>query len=65
MGIEYGRWIRVLDKYTDGEVIFKCSECGYVAKWTKGMKLLYPSNSCPKCHTDMVSRRTTIADKQR
>lgn len=65
MGNECGRWMRVLGKYADNGVIFKCSECGYVAKWTKGMKSLYPSDSCPKCHADMTSRRTAIADKQR
>lgn len=47
---------------TTNYVTYECSVCGKIALWVRGMKSLYPSDNCPHCGADMVSKRTAIAE---
>lgn len=60
--MEKGRWVRVKGTHTGNYVTYECSVCGKTALWVRGMKSLYPSDNCPHCGADMVSKRTAIAE---
>ena len=58
-----GRWVRVSGNICEDDcVVYKCSVCGEKSKWERGMKTIYPSDICPHCHADMLSKRTASTD---
>ena len=60
--MEKGRWVRVKGTHTGNYVTYECSVCGKTALWVRGMKSLYPSDNCPHCGADMVSKRTAFVE---
>ena len=58
------RWILIKGNQAEDEtVVFKCSECGALTRWKKGMKNVYPGDFCFHCGADMRTHKTACLDE--